>query len=106
MRNAIIGLVSLSALAAPGFAVAQDAGAGAAAGAATGAVTGAIVGGPVGAAVGAGVGGVAGAAASDANRRPDTVVIEGRRPSDCATRTTRTENALGESRTVTEQRCD
>ncbi|NNM73187.1 glycine zipper domain-containing protein [Enterovirga aerilata] len=102
MRNALIGLLSLSAIALPGAALAEG---GAAAGAATGAITGAVVGGPIGAAVGAGVGGIAGAAADDANRRPDAVVIE-RRGVDCATRTTRTENAFGESKTVTTQSCD
>ncbi|MDB5559273.1 MAG: hypothetical protein JWQ36_2207, partial [Enterovirga sp.] len=50
MRNALIGILSLSALALPGSALAEG---GAAAGAATGAITGAVVGGPVGAAVGA-----------------------------------------------------
>ncbi|MGA0595492.1 hypothetical protein [Enterovirga sp. CN4-39] len=105
MRNALIGFVSLSALAFPGAALAEG---GAAAGAATGAITGAVVGGPIGAAVGAGVGGIAGAAADDANRRPDAVVIERRGTGsvDCATRTTRTENAFGESKTVTTQSCD
>ena len=104
MRNALIGLLSLSALALPGSALAEG---GAAAGAATGAITGAVVGGPVGAAVGAGVGGIAGAAADDANRRPDTVVIDrGASAADCSTRTTRTENAYGESKTVTERSCD
>ncbi|MDB5558942.1 MAG: hypothetical protein JWQ36_1876, partial [Enterovirga sp.] len=54
-----------------------------------------------------GVGGIAGAAADDANRRPDAVVIDrGSSAADCATRTTRTENAYGESKTVTERRCD
>jgi hypothetical protein len=105
MRNAIVGFVSLAALALPGAALAES---GAAAGAATGAVTGAIVGGPVGAAVGAGVGGIAGAAADDANRRPGGVIVEqrGTGSANCATRTTRTENAYGESKTVTERSCD
>jgi hypothetical protein len=110
MRNAIIGLVSLSALALPGAALAEEGGA--AAGAVTGAITGGIVGGPVGAAVGAGVGGLAGGAATGPSRRGDTVVVVPDRPvatgsvGGCATTTTRTENAYGESKTVTKESCD
>jgi hypothetical protein len=104
MRKALLGIAAVSLLALPGAALAEG---GAAAGAATGAITGAVVGGPVGAAVGAGVGGIAGAAADDANRRPDAVVIERRGAAvDCTTRTTRTENVYGESKTVTEKSCD
>lgn len=106
MRKVAFGLAALSFLALPSLASAQE---GAAAGAVTGAVTGGIVGGPVGAAVGAGVGGIAGAAAEDSARRgPDTVVV---RPGEatgsvgCASRTVRTENNLGESRTVTTESC-
>ena len=106
MRNAFIGLVSISALALPNLALAQE---GAAAGAVTGAIAGGIVGGPVGAAVGAGVGGIAGGAAGEANRRPDGVVVERGATTGsvgCTTRTTRTENSFGESKTTTTERCD
>lgn len=107
MRNALIGLISVAALVLPGTVVAQE---GAAAGAVTGAVVGGVVGGPIGAAVGAGVGGVAGGA-SDADRgRGGAVVVD--RPAatgsvgGCTTRTTRTENSMGESKTTTTERCD
>ena len=74
MRKTLISFVTLAALAAPSYALAQAA----TEGAAVGAVTGAVVGGPVGAVVGAGVGGTVGAAAGDTNRRPpgtDTVIV-------------------------------
>jgi hypothetical protein len=105
MRNALIGLLSISALAVPTLAVAQE---GAAAGAVTGAIAGGVIGGPVGAAVGAGVGGIAGGAAGEASRRPDTVVVERGATGSvgCTTRTTRTENSFGESKTTTTERCD
>lgn len=105
MRSAIIGLVSLTALALPTLSHAQE---GAAAGAVTGAIAGGVIGGPVGAAVGAGVGGIAGGAAGEASRQPDTVVIDRRGTGSvgCATQTTRTENVYGESKTVTTERCD
>ena len=105
MRNALIGLVSLTALALPTLTLGQE---GAATGAVTGAIAGGVVGGPVGAAVGAAAGGIAGGAA-DASSRPDRVVVE--RPAatgsvGCTTRTTRTENVYGESKTTTTERCD
>jgi hypothetical protein len=105
MRNAVVGLVSLLALAAPMAASANE---GAAAGAVTGAIAGGVVGGPIGAAVGAGVGGIAGGAASEANR-PDTVYVapgaEVTGSVGCTTQTVRTENAYGESKTVRTERC-
>lgn len=110
MRSVLIGLMSLAVVtAAPSLAFAD--GDGAAAGAATGAVTGAVVGGPIGAAVGAGVGGIAGGVASDAaNPRPRAVIIEPGPATTggttCASRTVRTENAYGNSKTVTSERCD
>lgn len=105
MRNGMIGLVSLAILAIPVSSHAQE---GAAAGAVTGAIAGGVIGGPVGAAVGAGVGGIAGGAAGEATRRPDTVVIDrsGTGSIGCTTRTTRTENVYGESKTTTTERCD
>ena len=102
MRKTTIGLLAGLVLM-PTFALAQE---GAAAGAITGAVAGGVIGGPVGAAVGAGVGGIAGGAAGEASRRPDTVYVERDRGPGCATRTTRTENAYGESKTVKEETCD
>ncbi len=68
----------------------------------TGAVTGAVVGGPVGAVVG----GVAGAAIGDSASRPrgsDVVVVPGQ-PA-CATSTTTTQNAYGDTRTVQRTDC-
>lgn len=104
MWSLLIGATAMSLLALPTFVSAQE---GAAAGAVTGAVTGGIVGGPVGAAVGAGVGGLAGSAAeADARRRDGVVVVDpGPGRGGCEATTVRRENALGESRTVTTERC-
>ena len=108
MRKVLIGVVAMGLLGIPA-ATAQE---GAAAGAVTGAVTGGIVGGPVGAAVGAGVGGIAGAAAEDSSRRgPDAVVVRpgpevtGTVVEGCETRTVTRQNAVGDTKTTTTERC-
>jgi phage tail tape-measure protein len=102
MRKTIIATLVVTAFALPGLAQADEGGA--AAGAVSGAVAGGIVGGPVGAAVGAGVGGVAGGAASGPDRRER--VIERGGPGDCSSKTVRTENAYGDSKTVRTESCD
>jgi hypothetical protein len=110
MRNALIGLMSLAAVTGTaGIASANEGGV--AAGATTGAVAGAVVGGPVGAVVGAGVGAVAGGVASDAANPPPRAVVVQPAPTvtgsvPCTSKTVRTENSLGESRTVTTESCD
>lgn len=109
MRKALMSVAVLSILALPTLAAAQE---GAVAGAVTGAVTGGVVGGPVGAAVGAGVGGIAGAAAEDAAKRgPDNTVVVRPGPEastgsvGCETRTVTRENSVGDTKTVTTERC-
>jgi hypothetical protein len=83
MRNTIISIAAVAALAIlPNIASADpNAAGGAAVGAGIGAGVGAVVGGPVGAAVGAGVGGTVGAGASTSTRSGETVIIERRSPS-------------------------
>jgi hypothetical protein len=108
MRNTLIGLMSLAAVIGTVGAASATEG-GAAAGATTGAVAGAVVGGPVGAAVGAGVGAVAGGVASDSSNPPPRAVVVQPAPTGsvpCVSKTVRTENSLGESKTVTSERCD
>ncbi len=106
MKNAcVIGALAAFALF-PAIAMAADSGA--AAGAVAGGAAGAVVGGPVGAAVGAGVGGLAGGAATGPDKN---VVIEHREPDttgsvNCGSKTVHKENDLGESKTVTRERCD
>lgn len=108
MRGLLAGIVAFGTLTAPLAVLAEEGGA--AAGAVTGAVAGGIVGGPIGAAVGAGVGGLAGGAATGPSR-PDTVYVVPDRGATtggvgCSTKTVRTENSYGESRTTTTERCD
>jgi uncharacterized protein YcfJ len=108
MRKVVLGLAALSIIALPSMASAQQDGA--AAGAITGGVTGAVVGGPVGAAVGAGVGAIAGGVAADAAQRDRTgsVVVApgGRTGAGCASTTTRQTGPMGESTSVTQERCN
>lgn len=109
MRSALIGLMSLAAMAGTaGIAWAEEGGM--AAGAATGAIAGAVVGGPIGAVVGAGIGAIAGDATSEANPPPQAVVVrpapEATGSVPCVSKTVRTENSRGEVRTVRTEHCD
>jgi|tagenome__1003787_1003787.scaffolds.fasta_scaffold17535643_1 hypothetical protein len=100
MRGFILGLAVTTAVTMSPLAAFAD-GNGAVTGAAGGAVTGAVLGGPVGAVVGAGAGAVVGGAASDADKQPNTVVVQ-----PCEQRTQQTvDTATGDSTTVRSTNC-
>jgi hypothetical protein len=107
MTRILPSFVLAAALVLPGLALAEEGGA--AAGAIGGGAAGAAVGGPVGAAVGAGAGAVIGGAASG-HREPDVIVehhddMTGTVVDSCRSKTVHEQNAMGETRTTTTQKC-